>query len=128
MLLLVLNWTSEQRSHLTTSRESTGASVVAIRLWKMPERAPRLRPRRTVASLVHNFGYTSDNVNDNFGGKQGKYQGYPNKAGRNWRITGENRVRCRARALFTNCVRGTCENGEPVGSLISQMSGGPDAP
>ena len=31
-LLLVRNWTSKQRSHLTTSRESTGARVVAIQV------------------------------------------------------------------------------------------------
>jgi hypothetical protein len=30
--LVVRNWTNKQRSHLTTSRESTGARVVAIQV------------------------------------------------------------------------------------------------
>jgi len=34
LLLDVRNWTSRQWSHRTTSRESTGASVVAIGLWE----------------------------------------------------------------------------------------------
>src|SRR5512142_1233825 len=41
-LFMVRNCTRRQRSHLTTSRESTGARVVAIRLWEMPERASNL--------------------------------------------------------------------------------------
>src|SRR5579864_3538415 len=32
LLLLVRNWTRAHRSHLTTSRESTGARVVAIQV------------------------------------------------------------------------------------------------
>src|ERR1700742_569340 len=38
-LLTVLNWTRWQWSHLTTSRESTGARVVAMRVADVPERA-----------------------------------------------------------------------------------------
>src|ERR1700691_6494107 len=38
-LLDVRNCTREQRSHLTTSRESTGAKVVAIQVLRVPERA-----------------------------------------------------------------------------------------
>src|SRR6266849_4392818 len=38
-LLDVRNCTKKQRSHLTTSRESTGVSVVAIQVLRVPERA-----------------------------------------------------------------------------------------
>src|SRR5271157_180630 len=39
-LLTVLNWTRWQWSHLTTSRFSTGARVVAIQVLGVPEQAP----------------------------------------------------------------------------------------
>src|ERR1700761_4636324 len=53
-LLLVRNWTSVQLSHRTTSLESTGASVVAIRLWKMPERVSSASPQKAEPA-AHNL-------------------------------------------------------------------------
>src|SRR5579863_9202097 len=52
-LLTVLNWTRWQSSHLTTSRESTGARVVAIQVRGVPEQAQQLmRTLRHSASGV----------------------------------------------------------------------------
>src|ERR1700749_1804109 len=62
-LLTVLNWTRWQSSHLTTSRESTGARVVAIQVRECQSKAQQ---------LMRTLRHSASRVKCVVGGKSGK--------------------------------------------------------
>ncbi len=68
-LLDVRNWTRRQRSHRTTSRESTGARVVAIDRWELPERAKPQEPNAYGSNLLCNLRYHACGSQANYGTK-----------------------------------------------------------
>src|SRR5437879_11330695 len=70
-LLDVRNWTRRQRSYRTTSRESTGARVVAIDRWELPERARPQEPNACGSNLLCNLGYHACGSQVNSGIKYG---------------------------------------------------------
>src|SRR5580692_11088836 len=97
-LLVVLNWTRWQSSHLTTSRESTGARVVAIQVRGVPEQAQQLM--RTLRHSASGVKYVVGGKGGENSVNSGVLRLNPRKPA-NFRRNTERLMQCR---LFTNYI------------------------
>ena len=100
--MLVRNCTKRQRSHRTTSRESTGVSVVAIQVLRVPERAT-LKANYNVMSGIEPVEVKTKlrKTKPLSGRAQTRTYKIGRKHGERW----GNRESARGCLVFTNCIR-----------------------
>src|SRR6266566_4813999 len=127
-LLDVRNWTKRQRSHRTTSRESTGAKVVAIDRWELPERARPQEPNACSSNLLGNLRYHACGSQVNSRTKYGIARTKPGKNRRKPRETRcENRIDRNKEQRLLSGFRSGCsisKSSQNKWPLESSLQGG----